>query len=74
MATTRLMSNSSTTSKSQRWISSKEHELCNLQENSTENYNSILPTIYMTIHGLCYDYASAVHPTLMSMPCPHVHY
>ena len=28
-------------------ISSGEHELCNSQENSTENYNSILPTIYI---------------------------
>ena len=35
------------TSKFQRWISSGEYELCNLQENSTKNYNSILPTIYM---------------------------
>ena len=50
------MSNSSTTSKSQGWISSGKHELCNSQENSTGNHNSILPTIY--IHGLCYDCAS----------------
>ena len=28
-------------------ISSREHELCNSQENSTGNYNSILPTIYI---------------------------
>jgi len=28
-------------------ISSKEHELCNSQENSTGNYNSILLTIYI---------------------------
>jgi len=35
------------TSKSQRWISSGEHELCNSQENLTKNYNSVLPTIYM---------------------------
>ena len=47
VVTTRLMSNSSTTSKSLRWISSGEHELCNLQENSTGNHNSILPTIYI---------------------------
>ena len=47
MATTRPISNSSTTSKSQRWISSEEHELCNLQENLTGNHNSILPTIYI---------------------------
>ena len=47
VATTRPMSNSSTTSKSLRQISSGEHELCNSQENSTGNYNSILPTIYI---------------------------
>jgi len=28
-------------------ISSREHKLCNSQENSTENHNSILPTIYI---------------------------
>jgi len=47
VATTRLMSNSSTTSKSLRQISSREHKLCNSQENSTGNHNSILPTIYI---------------------------
>ena len=47
VATTRPMSNNSTTSKSQRGIFSGEHELCNSQENSIENYNSILPTIYI---------------------------
>ena len=62
------------TSKSQGQISSREHELYNSQENSTGNYNSILLTIYITIHSLCYDYASAVCPTLMSMSCPHVYY
>ena len=62
------------TSKFQRWISSREHKLCNSQENLTENHNSILPTIYITIHGLCYDYTSAICPTLIYMPCPHVHY
>ena len=46
VATTRPMSNSSTTSKSQEWISSGEHKLCNSQENSIKNYNHILPTIY----------------------------
>jgi len=74
VATTRPMFNSSTSNKSYRRISSGEHELCNSQENSIRNHNSILPTIYMTIHGPCYDYASAVHSTLMSMPCSHVHY
>jgi len=48
VATTRPMSNNSTTSKSQRWISSGKHKLYNSQENSTGNYNSILPTIYIT--------------------------
>ena len=62
------------TSKSQRQISNGEHELCNSQENSTGNYNSILPTIYITIYGPCYDYASAVYPALMSMPYSYVHY
>ena len=47
VATTRPVSNSSTSNKSQGWISSEEHELCNSQENSTENHNSILPTIYI---------------------------
>ena len=74
MATTRPVSNSSTTSKSQRQISSGEHELCNSQENLIGNHNSILPTIYITIHGPCYDYISVVHPTLISMPCPHIYY
>ena len=62
------------TSKSQGQISSREYKLYNLQENSTGNYNSILLTIYITIPGLCYNYASAVRPTLMSIPCPHVYY
>jgi len=35
------------TSKSQRWISSGKHELCNSQENSMRNHNSILLTIYI---------------------------
>ena len=48
VATTRPMSNSSTTSKSLRWISSREHKLCNSQENLIENHNSILLTIYIT--------------------------
>ena len=48
VATTRLVFNSSTSNKSHREISSGEHELCNLQENSTENHNSILLTIYIT--------------------------
>jgi len=74
VATTRPVSNSSTNNKSHRRISSGEHKLCNSQENSTRNYNSILLTIYMTIHGPCYDYVSAVRPTLMSMPCPYVYY
>jgi len=60
------------TSKSQGWISSGEHKLCNSQENSIGNHNSILLTIY--IHSPCYNYASAVYPTLMFMPYPHVHY
>ena len=47
VATTRPMSNSSTTSKSQSRISSGKHELCNSQENSTGNHNSILLTIYI---------------------------
>jgi len=52
VAITRPVSNSSTNNKSHRRISSGKYELCNLQENSTGNHNSILPTIYMTIHGL----------------------
>jgi len=47
VATTRPMSNSSTNNKSQEQISSGEHKLCNSQENSTGNHNSILPTIYI---------------------------
>ena len=74
MATTKPVSNNSTSNKSHRRISSGEHELCNSQENLTENHNSILLTIYITIHNPYYDYASAVHLTLMSMPCPYVHY
>jgi len=52
-------------------ISSGEHELCNSQENLTGNYNSILPTIYISILGPCYNFSM---PTLMSMLCPHVYW
>ena len=38
VATTRPMSNSSTNNKSQGWISSGEHELCNSQENLTVKF------------------------------------
>ena len=74
VVTTRLVFNNSTNNKSQSRISSREHKLCNSQENLTGNHNSILLTIYISIHGLCYDYASAIHPTLISMPCPHIYY
>ena len=47
VATTRPVSNSSTSNKSQEWISSGKHELCNSQENSIGNHNNILPTIYI---------------------------
>ena len=47
VATTKPMFNSSTSNKSQGRISSREHKLCNSQENSTGNHNSILPTIYI---------------------------
>ena len=63
VATTRPMSNSSTTSKSQMWISSGEHELCNSQENSTENHNSILLTIYISmlqLHICCTSYPNVL--------------
>ena len=39
------------------WISSGEHELCNLQENSIGNYNSILPTIYIIVLDPCYNFS-----------------
>ena len=71
VATTRPVSNSSTNNKSQRWISSEKHELCNSQENSTGNYNSILLTIYISVLGSCYNFSM---PTLMSMSYPHIHY
>jgi len=35
------------------------------------NHNSILPTIYISILGPCYDFSM---PILMSVLCPHVHY
>ena len=76
-------------SKSQGWISSGEHELCNSQANLTKNYNSILPTIYMKfswsvlqLHIYCASYPK-VHVSSISAPCvhhvvamlhPHVHY
>jgi len=41
------------------------------QENLTGNHNSILPTIYISVLGLCYNFSM---PTLMSMPCPHICY
>ena len=71
MATTRPVSNSNTTSKSQGQISSRKHKLCNSQENSTGNHNCILPTIYISVLGPCYDFSI---PTLMFMPCPYIHY
>jgi len=71
VATTRLVSNSSTDNKSQRWISSGKHELCNSQENSTGNYNSILLTIYISVLSPCYDFSM---PTLISMSYPHIYY
>jgi len=40
------------------------------QENLTENYNSILPTIYISIHGLCYDCALS-YPNIHALSsCP----
>ena len=71
MATTRPISNSNTTSKSQGQISSREHELYNLQENLTGNHNSILPTIYISVLSLCYDFSM---PTLISISYSHIHY
>ena len=71
MATTRPMFNSSTSNKSQGWISSKKHKLCNLQENLIGNYNSILLTIYISVLNLYYNFST---PTLMSMLCSHVYY
>ena len=71
MATTRPMSNSSTSNKSQGQISSGEYELCNSYKNLTGNHNSILPIIYISVLDLCYNFFT---PTLMSMPCPHVYY
>jgi len=52
-----------------RGISSREHKLCNSQENSTGNHNSILPTIYISVLGPYYDFST---PTLMSILCPHI--
>jgi len=79
VATTRSMSNSSTTSKSLRLISSREYELCNLQENSIGNHNSILPTIYIKypwsmlwLHICCAFYPN-VH-ALSSYPITHPPY
>jgi len=76
-------------SKSQEWISSREHKLCNSQANLTKNYNSILPTIYIkfswSVLQLCIYCASypQVHVSSMSVLCvhhvvamlhPHIHY
>ena len=70
MATTRPISNSNTTSKSQGQISSREHELYNSQENLTENHNSILPTIYISIYGPYYDCA-LFYPNVYALSsCP----
>ena len=38
------------------------------QENLIRSHNSILPTIYMKVHGPCYNYTCS---TLMFMFCPH---
>jgi len=69
VATTKPMFNDSISNKSQGRISSREHELCNSQENLIGNHNSILPTIYISVLDPCYDFSI---PTLMSMLCPHV--
>jgi len=77
------------TSKSQRQISSGEHELCNSQENLIKNYNSILPTIYIKsswsilwLYLYCASYPK-VYVSSISAPCihyevamlyPHIHY
>jgi len=50
-------------------ISSREHELCNSQENSIGNHNSILLTIYISVLGPYYDFSM---PILMSISCSHV--
>jgi len=71
VATTRPISNSNTTSKSQGQISSRKHKLYNSQENLTGNHNSILPTIYISVLSLCYDFSM---PTLISILYPHIHY
>ena len=63
VATTRPMSNNNTTSRSLRQIFNEKYELCNSQENSTGNHNSILLTIYINypwsvlqLHICCVSY------------------
>jgi len=69
VATTRLMSNSSTINKSQsRYLA--ETQVVYSQENSTGNHNSILPTIYISIYGPCYGCALS-YPNLHALfSCP----
>ena len=56
--------NSSTSNKSQRQISNGEYKLCNSQENSTGNHNSILLTIYIK-----YPWSVLRLCILLSCPC-----
>ena len=58
VATTRPMPNSVITSKSHRRYIQQRTQVVYLQENLTENHNSILPTIYIFIYGPYYDCAS----------------
>jgi len=54
-------------------ISSGEHKLCNSQENSTGNYNSILLTIYISVLGPCYD-CTLSYPNVHALSsCPITH-
>ena len=53
------MFNESTNGKSQEDRYLVGTQVVYSQENSTGNHNSILPTIYISVYNLCYDYISS---------------
>jgi len=52
-----------------------ENTSCVIHKRTQQRTTTVFYQLFIwTIHGLCYDYASAVHPTLISIPYSHVHY
>ena len=65
-----IESNSNTTSKSLSRDIQQGTQVVYSQENSTGNHNSILLTIYISIHGLCYDCTLSYPNVHVLSSCP----